>query len=401
MTRSLSLAKLTFLIAILTAVGQMTQTMYVPSIASMAKEFWVSPSSLQAVMAFFLIPYGFSQFVYGTLSDRIGRKPIILSGLVIYIVGTLIALFSTQFDWFLAGSFIQGLGIGCGGVMCRTLPRDCFSGANLHRVNGLISMCVIFSPLIAPLLGGYLSDTLGWRSSYLFLTLFSIGVTLAMMTSMVETLPKEKRKSESVYSSYRTVLLDKRFQGYLLCLVATFSGIAVFEAASGVLFGGVLHYSAMTVSLLFVVPIPGYLIGASASGKLVKRYGSHISLLVGLTSIIIGALIIFVPGLWDVTNAPTLVGGAVLYFLGGGILYPAAVTGALIPFPNHAGTAGAILGGMQNLGAGLVALIASVIPTSNQMPVGLLMLVMALLAALGVWRSADNSDSTSDEPALA
>ncbi|WP_031842060.1 MFS transporter, partial [Vibrio parahaemolyticus] len=78
------------LIAILTAVGQMTQTMYVPSIGHMAGEFLVSASSLQAVMACYLIPYGLSQFAYGTLSDRLGRKPIIIVGLLIYILGTLV-----------------------------------------------------------------------------------------------------------------------------------------------------------------------------------------------------------------------------------------------------------------------------------------------------------------------
>ncbi|MCL9780695.1 multidrug efflux MFS transporter EmrD [Vibrio sp. S4M6] len=401
MTKSLSLAKLTFLIAILTSVGQMTQTMYVPSIASMAKELLVEPSALQAVMAFFLIPYGFSQLIYGPVSDRIGRKPIIVAGLVIYILGTLLSLFSREYSWFLIGSFIQGLGIGCGGVMCRTLPRDCFSGPDLHRVNSLISMCVIFSPLIAPLLGGYLSDTFGWRSSYLFLTIFSIGVVLAMMTNMIETLPVERRKPESVYTSYKTVLSEKRFQGYLICLVATFSGVAVFEAASGVLFGGVLHYSATAVSLLFVVPIPGYLIGASICSKIAQRFGNNAALYVGLGAIIAGALVILIPGIMGETNAPTLVSGAVLYFFGGGILYPAATTGAISPFPRHAGTAGAMLGGMQNLGAGLVALIASLLPADNQMPVGAIMLAMALLAAFGIWRSTGDADSPSDEPALA
>lgn len=398
MSASFPLVKLTFLIAILTAVGQMTQTMYVPSIGHMAGEFLVSPASLQAVMACYLIPYGLSQFVYGPLSDRLGRKPIIIAGLLIYIAGSLLALFAHQYDWFLVGSFIQGLGIGCGGAMSRTLTRDCFSGAELHKANSLISMCVIFSPLIAPVLGGYLTESFGWRSSYLFLSLFAIAVVITMMTSMVETLPKAARRHESVANSYRYVLSDKRFQGYLICLVATFSGVAVFEAAAGVLLGGVLQLPATTVSLLFVLPIPGYLVGAALSSVIALNFNEKSALYVGLVAIALGSLVVFVPGVLGQTSALTLIGGATVYFLGAGILFPAATTGALTPLPYHAGTGGAVLGGMQNLGAGLATLLASAIPAYDQMPLGALMLLMSVFAVVGLIRVYSKHDPSNEMP---
>ncbi|MDQ2164595.1 MULTISPECIES: multidrug efflux MFS transporter EmrD [Vibrio] len=398
MSASFPLVKLTFLIAILTAVGQMTQTMYVPSIGHMAGEFLVSPASLQAVMACYLIPYGLSQFVYGPLSDRLGRKPIIIAGLLIYIAGSLLALFAHQYDWFLVGSFIQGLGIGCGGAMSRTLTRDCFSGAELHKANSLISMCVIFSPLIAPVLGGYLTESFGWRSSYLFLSLFAIAVVITMMTSMVETLPKAARRHESVANSYRYVLSDKRFQGYLICLVATFSGVAVFEAAAGVLLGGVLQLPATTVSLLFVLPIPGYLVGATLSSVIALNFNEKSALYVGLVAIALGSLVVFVPGVLGQTSALTLIGGATVYFLGAGILFPAATTGALTPLPYHAGTGGAVLGGMQNLGAGLATLLASAIPAHDQMPLGALMLLMSVFAVVGLIRVYSKHDPSNEMP---
>ncbi|AZL86340.1 multidrug efflux MFS transporter EmrD [Aliivibrio salmonicida] len=397
MQKSYSLGTFSFLIVILVAVGQMTQTMYVPSIGYMASEFKVSPASLQAVMAVYLIPYGLSQFFYGPLSDRLGRRFVILSGLGLYIVGALLALFAHDYTYFLVGSFIQGLGIGSAGAMCRTVPRDCFSGAELHKANSLISMCMMFSPLMAPVLGGYLTEAFGWRSSYLFLALFSIAVMIIMTTSMKETLPLEVRRKEPVLKSYRYVLSEHRFQGYLICLVATFAGVAVFEAAAGVLLGGKLKLPATMVSILFILPIPGYLAGAGLSAVIAKRWSEKKSLDVGLVSIVFGSAIVLIPGIMGLTTALTLVGGAVLYFLGAGILFPAATTGALSPFPHHAGTAGALLGGMQNLGAGLTTMAASMIPANSQMPVGLIMFLMSLLAIYGL-RKVHSTPPSSEMP---
>ena len=400
MSVSPQIIKLTAFIALLAAVGQMTQTMYVPSIGYMVKDFAVSPASLQAVMACFLIPYGFSQFIYGPLSDRYGRKPIILFGLLVYVVGSLVALFANSYDLFLFGSFVQGLGIGCGGAMARTLTRDLFDGEELHKVNGLISMCLIFSPLIAPVLGGFLTEHFNWRASYLFLALFSIAVTIVMMTKLSETLPKEKRRQEKVIHSYRHVLSNQCFQGYVICLVATFAGLAIFEAAAGVLLGGVLQLPATTVSLLFVLPIPGYLVGAGLSSYLTRKWNERKAMYLGILFLASGSAVILIPGVITSTSAVTLVGGATIYFLGAGILFPAATTGALSPFPNHAGTGGAVLGGLQNLGAGMATLIASVIPTPNQTPLGALMLFMTIVALLGLSRIYRHKDAATDIPAV-
>ncbi|PSW03760.1 multidrug transporter EmrD [Photobacterium lipolyticum] len=382
---SAKMAKLLFLIIILAAVGQMTQTMYVPAIPTMALDFAVKSSYLQAVMAAYLIPYGLSQFVYGPLSDRVGRRPVIIVGMVIFLVGTVVALFAPTFELFLLASFIQGAGTGCSGAMCRTVTRDCYDGAALHRANSLVSMGVIFSPLIAPVLGGYLSSMFDWTASYLFLLIFGAVVTVAMMAMFTETLPVENRRYERVWVSYRYVLGNRRFQGYVLCLIATFAGIAVFEAAAGVLLGSVLKLDPQTVSWLFVLPLPGYLAGAWLSASMVKRIGNTRVMNLGMLAIFAGALTILIPGMAGLVTVSSLIGGAFIYFIGAGVLFPAATTAAIQPFPQHAGTAGAVLGGLQNLGAGIATLAAAFMRAEDQFSLGAVLTVMSVLVVISLF----------------
>ncbi|WP_421270053.1 multidrug efflux MFS transporter EmrD [Aeromonas veronii] len=376
-----------FLLTILmVAVGQMTQTLYVPSIPMMAGDFNVASGQLQAVMACYLIPYGLSQFVYGPLSDRIGRRPVLIVGMMVFLVGTLIIQVIPYFAALLVGSFIQGLGTGAGGAMSRTVMRDRYNGAELNRANSLVSMGVIFSPLLAPVLGGWLTEMFNWRAGYWFLFGFGAVATLAIMAWFGETLPAAARQPLRVGAAYRHVLGNPKFQGNLLCLMATFAGLAVFEAAAGVLLGDVLKLSARTVSVLFVLPLPGYLFGAWLSAKLSFRLTQGKLMRLGIAFLALGSLIILVPGLFGVVSAASLVGGAAVYFIGSGILYPTATSCAIEPFPGQAGTAGAILGGMQNLGAGVVTLLAAGFPMTGQVTLGAIMTLMVLIVALSfVW----------------
>ncbi|KPU83371.1 major facilitator transporter [Psychromonas sp. PRT-SC03] len=376
------MSKLLCLVILMAAVGQMTQTMYVPSISVMSDYFSVPASSMQAVMAAYLIPYGISQFIYGPLSDRVGRRPVILIGLVIFMLGSVLTLMTSNFTWFLVGSFIQGLGTGSCGAMARTITRDCFDGPLLHKANSYVSMGIIFSPLIAPLLGGFLTQVFNWHMTYVFLLVIGVLVTAIMYFFFFETLPKERRKPEKTLSSYKVVLSNKHFQGYLFTLLFTFAGVAVYEAALGVLLGGVLKLDSATISVLFILPLPGYFIGSALSSLLVKKMSVNTVLYVSVFALLLGALCIVIPGTAGQVMVNSLVIGGFIYFLGAGILFPAATSAALMPFPYHAGTAGALLGGTQNLAAGLAAMSASFMSMDDQFNLGGTMLLLAVLTLI-------------------
>ncbi|MCE9939730.1 multidrug efflux MFS transporter EmrD [Serratia liquefaciens] len=370
------------MLILLVAVGQMAQTIYVPVIADIAKDLSVRSGAVQRVMAAYLMTYGFSQLIYGPLSDRIGRRPVILAGMMIFLMGALGALLSNSLTMLVAASAIQGMGTGVAGVMARTMPRDLYAGTSLRYANSLLNMGILVSPLLAPIIGGALAMVFGWRACYAFLLVLCAGVAFSMFRWLPETRPPQTEKRRML-ASFRKLLADGTFSCYLVMLIGALAGIAVFEASCGVLMGGVLGLSGLTVSLLFILPIPAAFFGAWYAGRDGKTF--HTLVWHSVISCLLAGLMMWIPGWFGVMNIWTLIVPAALFFFGAGMMFPLATTGAMEPFPYLAGAAGALVGGMQNMGSGLATWLSAMLPQTGQFSLGLLMFAMALLILLCWW----------------
>ncbi len=370
---------LLLMLVLLVAVGQMAQTIYIPAIADMARELNVREGAVQSVMAAYLLTYGISQLIYGPLSDRVGRRPVILVGMTIFMLATVIAMTTHSLTVLIAASALQGVGTGVGGVMARTLPRDLYEGTQLRHANSLLNMGILVSPLLAPLIGGLLDTAWSWRACYGFLLVLCIGVTFSMARWMPETRPQNAPPTR-LSTSYKTLFGNSAFNCYLLMLIGGLAGIAVFEASSGVLLGAGLGYSSMVVSILFILPIPAAFFGAWFAGRQNKRFASL--MWQSVISCLLAGLMMWIPGLFGVMNVWTLLVPAALFFFGAGMLFPLATSGAMEPFPFLAGTAGALVGGLQNIGSGALAWLSAMLPQHGQSSLGLLMTLMGLLILL-------------------
>jgi DHA1 family 2-module integral membrane pump EmrD-like MFS transporter len=370
------------MLTLLVAVGQMAQTIYVPVIADIARDLSVRTGAVQRVMAAYLMTYGFSQLIYGPLSDRIGRRPVILAGMMIFLIGALGTFLSTSLTMLVAASAIQGMGTGVAGVMARTMPRDLYAGTSLRYANSLLNMGILVSPLLAPIIGGALAMIFGWRACYAFLLALCAGVAFAMFRWLPETRPQQTEKRRML-ASFGKLLADSTFSCYLVMLIGALAGIAVFEASCGVLMGGVLGLSGLTVSILFILPIPAAFFGAWYAGRDGKTF--HNLMWHSVISCLLAGLMMWIPGWFGVMNIWTLIVPAALFFFGAGMLFPLATTGAMEPFPYLAGAAGALVGGMQNMGSGLATWLSAMLPQTGQFSLGLLMFAMALLILLCWW----------------
>ncbi|WP_438918438.1 multidrug efflux MFS transporter EmrD [Kosakonia cowanii] len=370
---------LLLMLVLLVAVGQMAQTIYIPAMADMAHDLAVSKGAVQSVMAAYLLTYGISQLFYGPLADRVGRRPVILAGMSIFMLATLIAITTNSLLVLILASALQGVGTGVGGVMARTLPRDLYAGSELRHANRLLNMGILVSPLLAPLIGGVLNTLVNWRACFIFLLVLCVIVTYSMARWMPETRPVDAPRSRLI-TSYKTLLGNGAFSCYLLMLIGGLAGIAVFEACSGVLMGGVLGLNSMMVSVLFILPIPAAFFGAWFAGRQNKRFTTL--MWQASLSCLLAGILMWIPGILGVMTIWTLVVPAALFFFGAGMLFPLATSGAMEPFPFLAGTAGALIGGLQNMGSGGLAWLSAQLPQNSQFSLGMLMTLAGLLIVL-------------------
>ena len=377
-----------FLVVALVSVGQLTNTIYVPAMAMIAHDMHIHPERVEMLIGGYLLTYGLSQFIYGPLSDLYGRRPIIIVGLIIFAIGSFLATLATTFNALLYGCLIQGLGTGVCGVMARTVMRDCYTDQKLHKANSYISIAIILAPLLAPILGGFISVHFGWRADFVFLLVFGaliLGVEYYLFPETNLKVKQQCRDFNRILTAYRAVLLHKVFWGYSICLIATFAAVSVFEAGASVLFTKVLHYPLHMVSWLFILPIPGYLLGSYSAAYLSELMSiprlMWIAILIACLSTVVFCAFAFA----HVVNLFVILAPITVYFFSAGLMFPTATTGALNPLGDYAGTAGAVLGGMQNLGAALLTFMFSFITQTSQRPLGLILIAVAIVLVSTYW----------------
>ncbi|MCP4176739.1 MAG: MFS transporter [bacterium] len=362
---------LIFLISILVAAGQLANTIFIPAMGMIAASLHVSAHNIQGLLAAYLLPYGISQFFYGPLADKYGRKPIIYFGLIIFMFGSFFSFVGNIYMIILIGCVMQGIGAGVGGVMCRTIMKDCYDGDKLQTANSYMTIAVVIAPLLAPIIGGVLAVLFGWRSVFLFLFIFAGIVLFLEYKFLKETNPETEKKS--LKSRYLMVIKDKKFMPYVACLTLGFSGIAVFEASAGVILSGRLGFSPEIVSVLFILPIPFFVIGSYISGKIVKYYSLETIIFYSINFFLLSSVGMLVFALLGYVNVYALILPVigVMFALGG--LFPTATTGAIQNLGSVAGISGAVLGGVQNIGAGLFTGLSSLIPQSTQLPLAVIL----------------------------
>ncbi len=378
---------LTALLAGLSAIGPLTTDMYLPSLPDIVRLLGGTTAQGQLTISSYLIGFAFGQIVYGPLSDRHGRKPVLLGAIALYCFASIVCALSVSLPMLTAARALQALG-GCGAVvLARAVVRDVHSGARAGRELALIGSVMALGPVLAPIVGGVLQVAFGWRSVFVTLTGAGLGAAAVVWLLLPETL--EKRAAEPVslatmIGSYRIVARDPAYLAYLGLATTCYAGLFAWISAASFVLQGLYGLAPFHFGLIFALGSIGYMTGSAISARVVVRLGIDRNIGIGSVIIALGALTMVAAVALALPSAFSLVVPMMIYLAGMGFVLPSSMAGAMTPFPERAGAASALLGFVQQSVASLCGAVVGALLGQSAWPLAAAVAIMGL-ATLALW----------------
>jgi len=378
-----------FLALLLVTLGQFAIDIYLPSLPSMVADLGATKSAVQQTLTFFLISFALSQLIYGPLSDRYGRRIILLLGLLIFIIGAVGACLARSIEFLILMRLVQGLGIGAANVLCRAILRDLYHGGpELAKKVTFLGILWVISPVIAPVLGGYIEEFWGWRANFVFLAIFVFLVWVWAFFFLPETKDQSQRQSihpTVIGKNYLHLFSSRPFIGYVFADLFIYGVLSSFYVVGPFLLQKVLGLSPVVFGWMMLVISGGYLLGSSINIRLVHHLHQTVVIKIGLAWILIVSLGMVILAMSGIFNLTTVVLSICLLFIGIAFIFTNCIGLSLSIFPHLAGSASAVWGFLAYLGGTLATSIMSYSPAQTALPLSIAFLIQSLLAFLVLW----------------
>lgn len=349
------------LLTILVSIGPMTISFYVPSMPAIADSLQAPIGAVQATMTTYLVGFALAQLIYGPLSDRFGRRPVLTVGLLVYLTASVLCATATSIEQLQVMRMLQGFGACCGPILGRAIVRDLFDGAAMARAFAIIGAAVAIGPAIAPMLGGLVQEAFGWPANFLAVAIIGAAVLLLVLVFLGESntnLNLDAARPRAVLRNYFSLVTNRTFMGYVLVNALIFSGVFAYHVTSAFLFIAELGLRPSQFALIALVTVPAYVSGNFLSNKLRMRGMKGRQLIgIGVTCTLTGAAVVGI--LADELSLVRVLGPMMLYFFGFGMILPQGIAGALQPFPRIAGSASASMGCIQMFSGAVSSVVAA------------------------------------------
>jgi DHA1 family bicyclomycin/chloramphenicol resistance-like MFS transporter len=370
------------LLLLLTVFGPISMDLYLPALPALTADLGAVTSVAQLTVTACLIGLAAGQLIAGPLSDRFGRRGILLIGITLYIATSALCAISPSVELLIVARFVQGVAGGVGIVIAQAAGRDIYTGGALIRFYGRLTVVGGFAAIIGPLLGGLLTSFTDWRGLFVFLAVVGAGILVVTLMMFRETLPAERRTRGGfgqTMRDYRTLLADRVFLGAVLNQGFLYAALFAYLAGSTFVLQDIYGLSPLGYALAFGLNSAGFMTFGYLAGRAAERWSIGGTLATGILVAGLGALGLLASG---ITVMPLWVVIVSLFLLAAGVAIssPPATTLALVDYPHVAGTASSLLGMVRFGFGGIAAPLVGVAGALSILPLGIVTTVSVLLA---------------------
>jgi DHA1 family bicyclomycin/chloramphenicol resistance-like MFS transporter len=367
------------LLVAMTACGTLGMHIIIPALPATARALGMSIGTSQLTITLYLIGLAIGQLLYGPVSDRFGRRPVLLAGLALFTLAGLATTAAPNAWTLVIARILQSIGACAGLVLGRAIVRDSAAPDRAAARLGLLTLVMAAAPAIAPVLGGYASAWIGWRAAFALLAIAG-GVTLTFTVLLLpETNTLQSGTRASMLVGSLRLFRSRAFCGYVLGGACTTTSFYAFMAASPFILVDLLHQPTERVGLYYLLLMAGVAAGGLSANRLAGRIRAQVALRLANSIAIAGAVCFMLVDLAGWLNVVTVIAPIVVFMVGAGMASPFALTGAVSVNPHAIGAASGLYGFTQMAYGALCTVIVEVWRPGSVFPVAVVLLVSALL----------------------
>jgi DHA1 family bicyclomycin/chloramphenicol resistance-like MFS transporter len=351
-------------LTLLAALGMLAINMYLASFPSIGRDLNASPAQVKLTLTVFLLGFAFGQLVIGPLSDRFGRRPLLIAGLVLYAVTAALIAIANDIDWIVGIRIAQAIGACTGSVLASAVARDLFQGDELTRSLGFITTLVAAAPGFSPLIGGFVETFFGWRATFALLAIVGVFATLVVWFRVPETHHRREAAPNmaQAFASYFTLLRKRDFLIPAAATTCAMAGLFAFFAASPTIFIQGFGISPVVFGFIPCVTVFAVFAGGFSAPRLAKKWPGYRPIIFGSILMLFGAGAMFAVSYAGNAGMFQVLGTLLFFLFGMGVVNPLSTVFALRPYPEIAGAASALIGFLQMAGGALGTIMLGLLP---------------------------------------
>ncbi len=359
----------------LIASGHISTNIYAPSLPSMVAFFGTDAASVQMTISIYMACFAFGQLVYGPMSDRFGRRPVLLGGLAIFVATTILIIvlpsLYRSIEVVIIGRGLQALGACAGPIVARAIMRDLYTREETAKVMAYVALAMGLAPAFAPVLGGYLEVWFDWRASFVAVLIFAGLVFLAALRLPETNKYREANAAEkplTMITNYSMLLRSREYWSFVMAGSLVFGAMFVFQVGAPFVTIDLLGYSPAAYGWLSVTGIGGYMAGSLVTSRITERVGVDRMVPIGVVLVTIGGAAFFIMGVIGYLSVWSIFGPLAFMAFGMALLFPSTLAGSVSVMPRIAGAASALYGFIQMMTAAITITIVGLLADGTHMP---------------------------------